>query len=239
MSYRLPVKATLVTFLGVVIMFALGVWQLQRAQEKTQRLDNMHLANAAEVLDLERAKRLGKAALDMPIRIAGKVDVEHYFLIDNRIFKGQVGFDVLLPVETAQGIVMVNLGWVAAPSLRSELPLINLDPKQHEYQGMLAIPSLNPLVTETANFDDHWPKVLQQVDLLIISQLYAKPLLPFIVLADNELDSPYVRNWQPVVMPPEKHLAYAVQWFLLGIAALIIFFIAQRRKLNRRANDDK
>jgi cytochrome oxidase assembly protein ShyY1 len=31
-------------------------------------------------------------------------------------------------------------------------------------------------------------------------------------------------------MPPEKHIAYAVQWFLLALAAVIIFIIAQIRK---------
>ena len=32
---RLPFVATLVTFVCVVIMFALGNWQLQRAEQKT------------------------------------------------------------------------------------------------------------------------------------------------------------------------------------------------------------
>ena len=53
------------------------------------------------------------------------------------------------------------------------------------------------------------------------------------MLLNAQDNSTFIRNWQPVVMPPEKHMAYAVQWFLLGVAALVIFIIAQRNKLKR------
>jgi surfeit locus 1 family protein len=53
------------------------------------------------------------------------------------------------------------------------------------------------------------------------------------VLLNAQETSSFVRDWQPVVMAPEKHLAYAAQWFLLAFAALVIFVIAQRNKLKR------
>ena len=74
---------------------------------------------------------------------------------------------------------------------------------------------------------------MKQTDLKVIQQHYNQDVLPFVVLLNPQETSSYVRNWQPVVMAPEKHLAYAVQWFLLGFAALVVFVIAQRNKLKR------
>ena len=235
---RLPIAATLVTFLAVVIMFALGFWQLQRGAEKTQRLANIQQAAESNKLSLHQAINLGEQALDMTVSMEGVVDTQHYFLLDNKIQQGRVGYEVLVVADTSEGNVLVNFGWLAAPALRSELPAVSLPTVPTKLQGMLAIPKQNSLITETAAYDRQWPKILQQADLAIIAEHYAQPLLPFVILLDEELDSAYIRNWQPVVMPPEKHLAYAIQWFLLGAAALIIFILAQRKKLKRELNDN-
>lgn len=235
---RLPIAATLVTFLAVVIMFALGFWQLQRGAEKTQRLANIQQAAESNKLSLHQAISLGEQALDMTVSMEGVVDTQHYFLLDNKIQQGRVGYEVLVVADTSEGNVLVNFGWLAAPALRSELPAVSLPTVPTKLQGMLAIPKQNSLITETAAYDRQWPKILQQADLAIIAEHYAQPLLPFVILLDEELDSAYIRNWQPVVMPPEKHLAYAIQWFLLGAAALIIFILAQRKKLKRELNDN-
>ena len=230
---RLPIAATLVTFVAVVIMFALGFWQLQRGAEKTQRLSNMQQAAESNALGLLQANNMGEQALDMTVSLQGTVDTQHYFLVDNKIQQGQVGYEVLSVVNTEQGNVLVNFGWLAAPRLRSELPAVQLPTGPQNLRGMLAIPKRNSLISETAAFDSQWPKVLQQADHVIMTQHYRQPILPFVILLDEEQDSGYIRNWQAVVMPPEKHLAYAIQWFLLGAAALIIFIVAQRKKLKR------
>ena len=230
---RLPVVATLVTLTAVVIMFALGCWQLQRADEKTARLAAMQRAAETDALSLQQAKEMHEQALDMTVQFNGRMDIERYFLLDNKIQHGTVGYEVLAIVNTIAGKVVVNLGWLAAPRLRSEFPQVDLSAEFQSYRGMVAIPKHNHLITETAEFDQQWPKVLQQVDLKVIEQHYAGDLLPFIVLLDDQQGSGYVRKWQAVVMPPEKHLAYAIQWFLLASAALVIFVIAQHKKFKR------
>jgi surfeit locus 1 family protein len=226
----LPIIATLVTFLAVVIMFTLGLWQLQRADEKSQRLAAIELAAVSAPLNLNRAMELKDEARDFPIQFTGQAQLTQYFLLDNRVQQGQVGYEVIVPVSSLEGTVLVNFGWIAAPALRSELPMVSIPSVEKEYQGMLAIPLKNSLINETALFDQQWPKVVQQIDISLMAQHYEQELMPFVVLLNKDAGKEYLRNWQPVVMPPEKHIAYAIQWFLLAGAALTIFIIAQRRK---------
>lgn len=232
---RLPFVATLVTFVCVVIMFALGNWQLQRAEQKTVRLLAIEQAAETEQVDLQQVSN-GKIEqlLDMPVNFEGTADAEHFFLLDNKIHKGRVGYQVLVPMQTYSGTVMTNFGWVAATSSRDILPNIQINNKEMRYAGVLSLPLDNIMVKETAVVDGDWPKVLQQTDLDIIQQHYNKQILPFVVLLTAEENSFFIRDWQPVVMAPEKHIAYAAQWFLLAFAGLVVFIIAQRNKLKRK-----
>jgi cytochrome oxidase assembly protein ShyY1 len=208
---------------------------LQRAEQKTLRLLAIEQAAETEQVDLQQVSN-GKIEqlLDMPVNFEGTADAEHFFLLDNKIHKGRVGYQVLVPMQTYSGTVMTNFGWVAATSSRDILPNIQINNKEMRYAGVLSLPLDNIMVKETAVVDGDWPKVLQQTDLDIIQQHYKKQILPFVVLLTAEENSFFIRDWQPVVMAPEKHIAYAAQWFLLAFAGLVVFIIAQRNKLKRK-----
>lgn len=231
---RLPWVATLVTFVCVVIMFALGNWQLQRAEQKTARLLAVERAAKTAQINIPQVLRSNiNEMLDMPVNFEGDPDSERYFLLDNKIHNGQVGYQVLVPIQTNSGTVITNFGWIAAASTRDVLPNIQIDNKKADYTGVISLPLNNTMVKETAIVDGNWPKVLQQIDLKVIQQHYKQEILPFVVLLNALENGTFVRDWQAVVMAPEKHLAYAMQWFLLGFAALVIFVIAQRNKIKR------
>ena len=79
------------------------------------------------------------------------------------------------------------------------------------------------------------PKVIQSIQIESLSADLAKKLAPYTVrLLDN---SPGLEqaNWQAVNMLPEKHRAYAVQWFamLLALIAMFIYFGFKNPRLNR------
>jgi surfeit locus 1 family protein len=42
----------------------------------------------------------------------------------------------------------------------------------------------------------------------------------------------YLREWDTVPFTPERHLAYALQWFGLSVVLLVIFVAAQLRRVD-------
>ena len=80
-----------------------------------------------------------------------------------------------------------------------------------------------------------WPLRVQQIELDKFSQLISKKLLPFVVYLDKNDPVGFKKNWQPIVMPPEKHRAYAFQWFSLAVAWLSLMVWAAI-KMNRKEN---
>lgn len=237
LKYRLPIIATLVTFCAVVIMFALGVWQLQRAEQKTNRLQLVEKAQQAANVGLGLVIPSPENNQDMPVNFVGKADQERYFLLDNKIHQGRVGYQIIVPVNTQYGVVLANFGWVAATNSRQVLPDIKIDAQSQSFTGIVWLPSINALVKETAKLDGNWPKVIQAVDLNVLEQHYEQSFLPFVVKLSHTPNSKYIRVWQAVVMPPEKHIAYAVQWFLLALAAATIFVVAQLKSRKRNNSE--
>jgi surfeit locus 1 family protein len=45
-----------------------------------------------------------------------------------------------------------------------------------------------------------------------------------------------VREWKTVAMPPQRHLAYALQWFVMALVVLIIFVALNLKKKNEETS---
>jgi cytochrome oxidase assembly protein ShyY1 len=211
-------------------MLALGFWQLERMEQKQQRL--LNIVQKQELTPVHPADMTpeGDDIRDLPVRFEGQLDSQHVVFLDNQVFQGVVGYQVLAPVTSRNINILVNLGWVADMTYRQSLPNVELPSVTEVYQGRIALPSKNPMVLETATAKDVFPLRLQKLDLDLIAQAMNKDLLPFIVQLEAPTYSQFSRDWKPVVMSPEKHLGYAIQWFGLAIVAVFIFLIVLVRR---------
>lgn len=224
---RFPSLPTAVGVLTAVIcMVLLGFWQLDRMHQKEQRLASIAQKSDRGAISLEALNPQQEDIRDYQVGFNGRAESSQILFLDNQVQSGKVGYEVLVPVESADGTVLVNFGWVAAPSLRSELPEVDLSAGFQHYHGRVSIPGHNPVVRETLPFDAAFPVVIQAVDLAFISRLTGKSLQPYVVELTAPEQSEFIRDWQPVVMPPEKHFAYAIQWFGLALAAAAVSYFS-------------
>ncbi|UAA38870.1 SURF1 family protein [Paraneptunicella aestuarii] len=221
-------------------MLRLGFWQLQRAEEKELRLIQIAKRNEQHPMGLHDIDWLGKEQ-DVKVNFTGILLNDRVFLWDNRVVKGQVGYEVLVPVSTSEGIVLTKWGWIAGTGYRDKLPGITLPSSGEEIQsfsGVTWLPGNNIFVHETATTESSWPMVIQEVNITQIEQLLGKPLLPFVVSLDLPDDSGFINNHHPVVMPPEKHIAYAIQWFGLALGCVLVFIFASIKKSKNDRSED-
>jgi cytochrome oxidase assembly protein ShyY1 len=54
-----------------------------------------------------------------------------------------------------------------------------------------------------------------------------------IVLLDPSAADGYVRDWRPPGLPPARHLAYAIQWWLFAVALVVLWSVASVRRARR------
>ena len=55
-----------------------------------------------------------------------------------------------------------------------------------------------------------------------------------LVLLDPGEPDGYLRQWQPPGFPPIRHIAYAVQWFSLAAALVVIYIVTNLRRAERK-----
>jgi cytochrome oxidase assembly protein ShyY1 len=200
---------------------ALGFWQLARAAEK-ERLD-------AAYVDSQASFPASLAALDLDrpfqrVEFDGEYEPNH-FLIDNQIHAGQVGYRVVTPLRVADGRrFLIDRGWIPAPSLRSALPTVDTPPGPVRVVGSLwRDMGMTPLWGEDV-WNAGWPKRIQRLDVE-----RAAGLLPGTVPVEVRIEagSPgaLVPTSSAPVITAAIHYGYAVQWFGLAVALLVLFVV--------------
>ncbi|MGR8980394.1 MAG: SURF1 family protein [Gammaproteobacteria bacterium] len=217
------------------LLLALGFWQLDRAQEKRAYLDLLAGNKAAETITLTGAAAGSLVSLRYrPAKAAGHYDAEHQFLIDNQIKDGRPGYLVLTPFKLKNGekAVLVNRGWVPLTGDRSELPDIRIKENQSMVKGRInSFPSVGIKLPGADKPTAGWPSIVQVVDTAILVKELGYPLFDFMIELDKDLPEGYKREWRElVILPPEQHVAYAVQWFGLALTLALLFIWYSRLK---------
>jgi surfeit locus 1 family protein len=231
----------LINFLAVSLLLGLSFWQWQRATEKIQTLARIADWQQQGAVDLARLTALNTNNRDgLRLNFNGRWLAPMVWLVDNQMVNGRIGYDVLIAVEEVSAAdplqgslqrkpaaLLVNLGWVAAPPQREFLPAINI-PQELRVQGIFRTDIKGVLLGANIENKGVWPMRIQQVDVESLSAYINQPLISG--LAYQEKDSPFLLHYRPVILPPERHKAYALQWFLLAVAVLIVALAASTRK---------
>ena len=78
---------------------------------------------------------------------------------------------------------------------------------------------------------DEWPQLLTYPDVGRIATALQTSLYPDVLFLDASSPGGFEdRAWRPVVMGPDKHHAYAVQWFALAVTALAAWILLAFRR---------
>lgn len=233
---------TLATVLLLPLLIGLGLWQLDRAEQK--RALQADFAAGGEAASLERTAEVRDLATlrrFQPVSLRGRYLPGRQLLLDNMIHDGSAGYHVLTPFATAAGpVVIVNRGWVAK-DYGGELPTLALDDEPRVVSGRVGrLPRPAIHVGETAP-GAGWPRVVHfptpaDLDGLLAGVLDGRELVEPVILLDADAPDGFVRAWQPTGTGPERHLAYALQWFAFAATLAAIWLVMFLRR--RRRTDD-
>lgn len=232
LNIRLPWLIFTLLVFGALVK--LGVWQSDRAIEKENRLFNIEMLSKQKSLSITNVLRFSTNEInDFPVHLSGFFEKDIIFLLDNQTNKGRLGYRAYQIFTTEQHAVLVNLGWVQGSINRQELPKITAIQGQFELEGHVRLIEEGIILMEQVFDSVSWPLRVQQIELDKFSSLTQLPLLPFVVYLNENESVGYEKNWQPIVMPPEKHRAYAFQWFSLAIVWVLLMFWASIKFSNQ------
>ncbi len=225
--------ATIVVAVGFLVLCRLGIWQLQRLQQRRE-------ANAFLMARLNRppltltGQDVNPDQLDLSrVAATGQYDYSQEIVLRNETLGGVPGGHLVTPLRLAGSdrTVLVDRGWVplgntgapdraAASRPAGEVTVRGVARRTQERPSFLAPPDALPAAGGRL---DAWFRV----DIPHIQQQVSYPLLPIFIqegepseaapaVAGTRLPVPYIA----IDLSEGPHLSYAIQWFAFALILL-------------------
>ncbi len=219
--------------LGLGLLLTLSGWQISRGLHKASILEAANAASAQYPTIAVSPKKPAQFSYQTAT-LQGSWDKDRIILLANRIYQNQLGYEVIMPFQLSDGkLLLINRGWIAQGQETALPTLQDASPVGTLYQPKKGFTLGSAIQPEVIN-SKHWPKVSLYMDLTQFAQVLGQPVSPLIMVLDDDNSNSLIRIWKPVVIQPERHYAYALQWFGLAIA-FIIFGIIWFRRLRQKA----
>ncbi|MGH8281581.1 MAG: SURF1 family protein, partial [Gammaproteobacteria bacterium] len=216
--------------------------QLHRADYKRMLLAEYHRATTLPPASLNAALADGSLA-GLPryrhVRALGHYDASRQIFLNDMQQGGRVGYQVVTPLVLQPGgqMVLVDRGFIARIPGVKTLPDVNVPADTRSVEGILGILPVPGLRLGKTVVPDGWPKLMLYPSHQTLAQLYGTQLLQPVLLLDAVQPDGFVRDWRPNIgFPPVRHDAYALQWFALALALVIIWIVVNSRRIRHDTN---
>jgi surfeit locus 1 family protein len=233
--------ASWLVWLGVLVAMAatarLGLWQLDRAAQKTAIGDAWRARSQLEPLP---GSLLPREPADIGARLHRRIVVEGRWLagqtlfLDNRTQHGLAGFVVVTPLLIAPGdAVLVQRGWAPRDAAdRTRVPAAPLADGPVRIEARIAIWPSRRLALSSAVEQGSIRQNLDAAQLALEMAVTLRPL-SLLQLSVPEVADALQREWPEPPQDVWKHQGYALQWFALCalIAGMTVWYgwISPRR----------
>ena len=231
-------------WLGVLVAVAttarLGVWQLDRAAQKTRLEQSVNERAHMPPLAADQLAREPAAVepqLHRRVALSGRWLAPHTVALDNRPLHGRAGFIIVTPLLLATGdALLVQRGWAPRDAQdRTRLPAFDTPTGEVRVEGRIAPWPSHRLELAAAEAGP----MRQNLDAAQLAREAGVALRPLSLL---QLDGPdvrdaLVREWPVPSQDVWKHHGYALQWFAISalIAGLTVWYRLIRPRRGQRS----
>ena len=232
MSLRFILPSILITA-TFAFLVSLGFWQLERADDKRSIEASIKQANTGSVELIKKEEGLQSKEY-YEVRLQGKYLSDKQFIYDNQIVDQVSGYYVLTPyaLEGQSKSILINRGFIPWNGRRDKLADIVIGQETREIKVQISKP-IKRMELKTSEVSIQFPALIQSIDLQDMADRAKVDFSSVIGLLDASASNGFIRKWEPYTGSIEKHIGYAIQWFLMALVLAIIgirIAIKQRKK---------
>jgi surfeit locus 1 family protein len=222
---------TLFTLAALAILLSLGFWQLRRLEWKEGLIAEIEARSKGTPISLKEAIDLAHAGKDPSyyrVHVQGRFENDKERYLYALSTDGEPGWHVITPFDSDEGdLVLIDRGFVPDnlrdPSARSAGQLEG----DIDVTGLVRLPENQGLFTP-----DNDPKgnrwFWRDLDGLTFSMFPTATMnpVPFFLEAEkSDVPGGWPQGGQTRLELPNNHLQYAITWFLLAFAVLVIYVV--------------
>ncbi len=221
MKFRPLLWPTFFALPALIILLALGTWQVQRLEWKNQLIHDFETRATADPIELP----VGAIAPEMEFRrlsLTGEFDHDREIFLTGRTYEGNAGFHIVTPFRLTDGrIILINRGWVSESYRDPAKRGFTLVEGETNIAAILRFPGKKGyFVPENEPDNGFW-------FTLVPAQMVAH--LGLGVAAESDIYAAALRTSEKISLPigaktetnlRNSHLGYAITWY--GIACALI-----------------
>ena len=221
-------KILIFAIIFVPITISLGLWQIERANEKKVIISNYDKLLVSTPIALKKEQPLENW---QPIETVGAYQ-DLVIYEDNAINSGKAGFKVYHLFQNGDGtFIFVHRGFIERNLIKNNLPKIDTPIGKKNIKGTTLFKQNNTFVK---NIEESDIRIIQEFNTSVLIERFPilkdRYLYPFLFNLDVRDADKYQPIEKPVNMTASKHIGYAIQWFGLCAALIILTIYAYRRK---------
>lgn len=212
-------------------LIVLGTWQVQRLAWKNNIIQNLNdsYTNAEENLSFATIQTPNDTGIYYG-SVQGRFIYDKEILVGPKPNEGDIGYQVITPLKMRDGnYILVNRGWINGDkkeNLQSTRPQGKIT-----VGGLFRKPDWNSFTPDNSPENNIWTKL----DITQIAT--AKNITPIahLMLYADKTSKPFgeLRMQQEKWYPNNKHRQYAIFWYVMAGALVVVFglFLKTKKKI--------
>jgi surfeit locus 1 family protein len=211
---------TILVFIGTAVCIRLGIWQLDRLEQRRAFNAQVLSMRAMPVLDLNSEGSDSIEKMEWrPVTLTGEYDFENQVALRNQYRGDQYGYHLLTPLLYNGTAVLVDRGWIPADGNSTPEDWRKYDePGQVTVTGQIRLGQTKPTfggVADTLPADGTGLAAWNNADVERIALQMPYPILNVYVQPDDDAadDTPPIPFQPEVELTEGPHFGYALQWF--------------------------
>lgn len=203
----------------MAVTLRLGFWQLDRAQQRDAQEAKLSAVRSVAPL-LLGAERMDSKALEFhPAQVRGEWVRGKLVFLDNQVYQGQAGFEILMPLHVSgtNVNVLVNRGWIRGTGDRGRLPDVVTPDGVQSVIGLIRerTPRVGSVGMAARN-----GSIWSEVTPTAFAEWAGLSVQPLVLYQTSEMQDGLIRDWPHPGSRADRNRGYALQWFALAMMTL-------------------
>jgi surfeit locus 1 family protein len=219
---------------GIAVLIGLGMWQLKRLEWKEGLIAQIEARSKGVPITLKEAIALARQGHDPSyyrVRVEGRFyhgEERHLYALSS---KGELGWHVITPFETADGdLVLVDRGFVPDTLKDPSSRALGQIEEVVTVTGLVRLPESQGVFTPDNEPEANrwfWRDLSGMARAMFPSATIE--VAPFFLEAEaSEVPGGWPQGGQTRLKLPNDHLQYALTWFLLALGLAVVYGVYVR-----------
>lgn len=220
--------ATLLVIAGTLVLVRLGIWQLDRLEQRRAFNAQVTAARAQSVLDLNQQVPADVNKLEWrSVQFVGKYDFENQVAVRNQYYGNQYGYHLLTPLLSQGTAVLVDRGWIPADGNSTPEDWRKYDETgEVKVIGQIRLGLGKPAfggVADALPANGSRLSLWNNADVPQVAKQLSYPILPVYIQvnADPSDTEPPIPFQPEIELTEGPHFGYALQWFTFATILLV------------------